>query len=46
MIIGVHAEGDDVVTRSITGEISRWRLPQSAAVIAACARHPPCGIVP
>jgi WD40 repeat protein/serine/threonine protein kinase len=45
-VVGVHLEGTDLVTRGSTGEISRWRLPQSEAVIGACARHPPCGIVP
>src|SRR5262249_44437697 len=45
-VIGVHLEGVDIVTRGFAGEISRWRLPRSEAVIAACARHPPCAIVP
>ncbi len=45
-VIGVHLEGADIVTRGSTGEISRWRLPQSGAVIDACARARPCAIVP
>jgi hypothetical protein len=45
IVIGVHLEGDDIVTRGFTGEVSRWQLPQSGAVIDACARHPPCAIV-
>jgi len=45
-VIGVHWEGTDIVTRGFTGEISRWRLPRSEAVIAACAGHSPCAIVP
>jgi len=45
-VIGVHLEGTDIVTRGFTGEISRWQLPRSEAMIAACARHSPCGIVP
>jgi WD40 repeat protein/serine/threonine protein kinase len=45
-VIGVHLEGDDLVTRGLTGEVSRWRLPQSAAVIDACARSVACAIVP
>jgi WD40 repeat protein len=45
-VIGVHLEGDDIVTRGLTGEVSRWRLPRSEAVIAACARSLPCAIVP
>jgi WD40 repeat protein/serine/threonine protein kinase len=45
-VIGVHLEGTDIVTRGFTGEISRWQLPRSEAMIAACARHSPCAIVP
>jgi WD40 repeat protein len=40
-VIGVHLEGVDIVTRGLAGDISRWRLPQSEAVIEACAHHPP-----
>ncbi|TMQ05538.1 MAG: hypothetical protein E6J90_48725 [Deltaproteobacteria bacterium] len=40
-VLGVHLEGTDIVTRGFTGEISRWQLPQSEAVIDACAHHPP-----
>jgi len=45
-VLGVHLEGSDLVTRGFTGEISRWRLPQSGAVIDACARSAACAIVP
>jgi WD40 repeat protein/serine/threonine protein kinase len=45
-VSGVQLEGADIVTRGVAGEISRWRLPQSGAVIEACAHHPPCAIVP
>jgi WD40 repeat protein len=41
-VIGVHLEGGDIVTRGLAGEISRWTLPPSGAVIAACDAHPPC----
>jgi hypothetical protein len=44
-VIGVHLEGVDIVTRGFAGEVSRWRLPQSGAVIAACAHHSPCATV-
>jgi WD40 repeat protein len=44
-VTGVHLEGDDIVTRGLTGEVSRWRLPRSEAVIAACAGSLPCAIV-
>ena len=45
-VIGVHLEGVDIVTRGFAGEISRWTLPQSGAVIEACAHHSPCAIIP
>jgi WD40 repeat protein len=45
-VTGVHLEGDDIVTHGLTGEVSRWRLPRSEAVIAACARSLLCAIVP
>jgi len=41
-VIGVHLEGADIVTRGFAGEISRWTLPQSGAVMEACAHHLPC----
>jgi serine/threonine protein kinase/WD40 repeat protein len=44
-VIAVHVEGDDLVTRGFTGEISRWRLPRSEHVIDACGGHPRCAIV-
>jgi len=45
-VIGVHLEGVDIVTRGFGGEISRWTLPPSGAVMEACAHHPPCVILP
>jgi WD40 repeat protein len=44
-VIGVHLDGVDIVTRGFGGEVSRWRLPQSGAVLDACAAHPPCASV-
>jgi WD40 repeat protein len=44
-VSGVRLDGADIVTRSFTGEISRWRLPAASAVIDACSRHTPCAIV-
>jgi WD40 repeat protein/serine/threonine protein kinase len=44
-VIGLHVEGNDLVTRGFTGEISRWRLPRSEHVIDGCGRHPRCAIV-
>jgi WD40 repeat protein/serine/threonine protein kinase len=36
-IVGVHIEGADIVTRGITGELSRWTLPSPTQVIARAA---------
>ena len=44
-VIGVHVEGDDLVTRGFTGEISRWRLPGPEHVIEACSGRAHCAIV-
>ena len=35
-VIGVHYEGDDLVTRGFAGDVARWTLPQSAKIIEAC----------
>jgi WD40 repeat protein/serine/threonine protein kinase len=35
-VIGVHYEGDELVTRGFAGDISRWTLPQPERVIEAC----------
>jgi WD40 repeat protein/serine/threonine protein kinase len=34
-VVGVHFEGDSIVTRGSTGEVARWRLPLPAQVIEA-----------
>ena len=45
MIHGVHTEGEDIVTRDITGELVRWRLPSSAQAIRACDERERCAIL-
>jgi WD40 repeat protein len=45
-LIGVHIEGNDIVTRGFTGEVTRWTLPGSAQVIGACSDQERCAIVP
>jgi WD40 repeat protein/serine/threonine protein kinase len=35
-VIGVHYEGDDLVTRGFAGDVARWTLPQSDSIIEAC----------
>jgi hypothetical protein len=44
-VIGIHFEGDDIVTRGFGGEVSRWTLPNPEGVIAACSDREVCGIV-
>jgi WD40 repeat protein len=51
-LVGVHFEGNDIVTRGIAGDVSRWTLPKPGAVIecgrtsaAATADGELCGIV-
>jgi serine/threonine protein kinase/WD40 repeat protein len=39
MLIGIHMEGDDIVTRGFAGEVSRWRLPQPERVVQAAVRE-------
>jgi|GEM_PF-3087544 len=45
-IIGLHAQDGDIVTRAVTGEVSRWTLPTAANVIDACSDQERCAIVP
>ncbi|MGH2907176.1 MAG: WD40 repeat domain-containing serine/threonine-protein kinase [Solirubrobacterales bacterium] len=35
-IVGVHYEGNELVTRGIAGDVARWALPQPDGVIDAC----------
>src|SRR5262249_23188597 len=44
-VVGVHFEGDDIVTRGFGGDVSRWTLPKPAAVIEACGDREACAIV-
>ena len=41
-VIGLHYEGDDLVTRGFSGEIARWQLPDPDRVIAACLGREAC----
>ena len=45
-LIGIHFEGDDIVTRGFAGEISRWTLPKLAGRIGVCDDGADCDIVP
>jgi len=45
-LIGVRVEGNDIVTRGFSGDISRWTLPKPEQVIEACGEHERCAIVP
>ena len=35
-VVGVHYEGNDLVTRGFAGDIARWTLPSPDSVIDAC----------
>jgi WD40 repeat protein len=35
-VVGVHYEGNDLVTRGFAGDVTRWALPAPATVIGAC----------
>ncbi len=35
-VIGVHYEGNDLVTRALAGDIGRWTLPSPDSIIKAC----------
>jgi hypothetical protein len=34
-VVGIHLEGDQIVTRGFLGDVSRWVLPTPAQVIDA-----------
>jgi WD40 repeat protein/serine/threonine protein kinase len=38
-LIGIRIEGDDVVTRGLSGDISRWSLPEPEQVFKECSGH-------
>jgi hypothetical protein len=42
---GIHVEGDDIVTRGFSGELSRWTLPRPEQVIKECGDHERCVIM-
>jgi WD40 repeat protein len=35
-VVGIHFEGDDIVTRGFGGDLARWSLPKPEQIIAAC----------
>jgi WD40 repeat protein/serine/threonine protein kinase len=35
LVVGIHFEGDSIVTRGFAGDVSRWTLPPPAQVIEA-----------
>jgi hypothetical protein len=34
-VVGIHLEGDQVLTRGFAGEVARWTIPKSEQVIEA-----------
>jgi WD40 repeat protein len=35
-LVGIHFEGDDIVTRGFAGDVARWTLPKPQSVIGMC----------
>jgi WD40 repeat protein/serine/threonine protein kinase len=35
-VIGVHYEGDDLITRGFAGDVARWALPPPEGIIESC----------
>jgi WD40 repeat protein len=44
-LVGVHVEGNDIVTRGFSGDIARWSLPNPEQLIEACSRNDHCAIL-
>ncbi|HEX8107494.1 MAG TPA: protein kinase [Kofleriaceae bacterium] len=42
IVVGLHFEGDDLLTRGFAGDVSRWTIPPAKNVIDRCDA---CGIV-
>jgi WD40 repeat protein/serine/threonine protein kinase len=44
-LIGIRVEGEYVVTRGFSGDVSRWSFPDPQRALDACGGHVRCGIV-
>jgi WD40 repeat protein len=44
-LIGIRIEGDEIVTRALSGDISRWSLPDPEQVIEECSDHERCAMM-
>jgi WD40 repeat protein len=44
-LVGIRIEGDDIVTRGLSGDILRWSLPDPEQVIEECSGHGRCAIL-
>jgi len=44
-VIGVHFDGDDLVTRGLAGDVSRWAFPNPAQVLEACNARESCALL-
>jgi len=45
LLVGIRVDGDDLITRGFSGDLSRWTFPPPDRVIEACRHHDRCGIV-
>lgn len=46
LVVGIHFEGDDVVTRGFAGDVARWTLSRPEPIIQKCDEREACDIVP
>ena len=46
LVVGLHVEREDIVSRGFNGDLARWRLPNPARTIEACSTTERCAIVP
>jgi eukaryotic-like serine/threonine-protein kinase len=44
-LVGLHFEGDDIVTRGFAGDVARWTLPKPEQVFDECGKREACAIV-
>ena len=44
-LVGLHFEGEDIVTRGSAGDVARWTLPNPERTLWACEHGAACDIV-
>jgi len=41
-VLGIHFEGEDIITRGFGGDVTRWTLPTATQIIETCSRTTAC----